>query len=153
MPNANELTLEPVGEEDADRCLFADLVNTHVKVAFDITADALQREDCQFFWAKLGQEIVGTTGFTLRTPLLIEMRKTMILPELRQQGMGAMVISCLENHCRLLGIRKVIATVYATNIPMLTLRLKLGYRVEGFHPDHEAPGFDEYTLSKFLTKD
>jgi hypothetical protein len=33
---------------------------------------------------------------------------------------------------------------------MISIKLKQGYTIEGHHPDHEAPGFDEYSLGKKL---
>ena len=42
------------------------------------------------------------------------------------------------------------STVYYFNHVMVQIKLKQGYTIEGYHPDHEAPGFHEYSLGKVL---
>jgi hypothetical protein len=44
----------------------------------------------------------------------------------------------------------VMTTVYYFNHLMVQIKLKQGYTIEGYHPDHEAPGFHEYSLGKNL---
>jgi len=40
--------------------------------------------------------------------------------------------------------------IYIDNLPMIFIKLKQGYRFEGFHPDHEKPGLHEYSFGKVL---
>ena len=44
-----------------------------------------------------------------------------------------------------------VPTVYIENLPMILIKLRQGYRFEGFHPDHERPGWHEYSFGKLLT--
>lgn len=138
----------PVREEEASE--YCQTVNRHVFHAFPLEPASLQSESNHFFWALSREQRVGTTGFTRRTPRLCEIRKTMVIPQFRGQGLGRLLCLELERLCGSMGIYKVYATVFSTNTAMLALRLKLGYTVEGYHPDHEAPGFHEYTLGKVL---
>ncbi len=94
-----------------------------------------------------GQQI-GFTGYALKTPTLAETVKTTIFNEFRGKKLGALVSQAIEDECKRIGIKKVISTVYYFNHVMVHIKLKQGYTIEGYHPDHEAPGFHEYSLGK-----
>ena len=40
------------------------------------------------------------------------------------------------------------STILITNIPMIVIKLRQGYIIEGIHMDHEKPGLHEYSLGK-----
>ena len=42
------------------------------------------------------------------------------------------------------------STIYIDNIPMIVIKLRQGYIIEGLHRDHERPGLHEYSLGKVL---
>jgi GNAT superfamily N-acetyltransferase len=73
-----------------------------------------------------------------------------VLNEFRGQGLGALLSQAIEDECKNIGIKKVMTTIYYFNHAMVHIKLKQGYTIEGYHPDHEAPGFHEYSLGKVL---
>lgn len=93
---------------------------------------------------------IGITGYTLKTPTLAETIKTTIFDEFRGQGLGRELSLLIEEECKRIGVKKVMTTIYYFNHPMIGIKLKQGYTIEGYHPDHEAPGFHEYSLGKVL---
>lgn len=103
-----------------------------------------------YFKAMLGDKQIGITGYSIKTPQLAETIKTTIFHEFRNQGLGKILSVVIEEECRRIGIKKIISTVYYFNHLMVQIKLKQGYTIEGYHPDHEAPGFHEYSLGKIL---
>lgn len=93
---------------------------------------------------------IGMSGYTLKTPTLAETIKTTVFNEFRGQGLGALLSQAIEDECKRIGIKKVMTTIYYFNHAMVHIKLKQGYTIEGYHPDHEAPGFHEYSLGKVL---
>lgn len=93
---------------------------------------------------------IGMSGYTLKTPTLAETIKTTVFNEYRGQGLGALLSQAIEDECKKIGIKKVMTTIYYFNHTMVHIKLKQGYTIEGYHPDHEAPGFHEYSLGKVL---
>ena len=81
---------------------------------------------------------------------LVETVKTTIFKEFRGKGLGASLSQAIEDECQRKGVKKIISTVYYFNHVMVQIKLKQGYTIEGYHPDHEAPGFHEYSLGKVL---
>ena len=71
-------------------------------------------------------------------------------PEARGKGYGAGLSQAIEDECRRRGYKKVVTTIYVTNLPMIFIKLKQGYYFEGFHRDHDRPGLHEYTLGKIF---
>jgi RimJ/RimL family protein N-acetyltransferase len=93
---------------------------------------------------------IGMTGYSIKTPTLAETIKTTIFHEFRGQKLGTLLSQAIEDECKRIGIKKVMSTVYYFNHAMVAIKLKQGYTIEGYHPDHEAPGFHEYSLGKVL---
>ncbi len=56
----------------------------------------------------------------------------------------------MEREVRRAGFKKIRSTIYANNLPMIGIKLAQGFQIEGFHPDHDAPGLHEYSLGKVL---
>ena len=96
-----------------------------------------------------GQEI-GFTGYSLKTLTLAETVKTTVFQQFRGKGIGGLLSQAIEDECKRIGIKKVITTVYYFNHVMVHIKIKQGYTIEGYHPDHEAPGFHEYSLGKIF---
>ena len=137
---------------DHERQAFAEFVNKNYKSQLPMEESSLSAEAYHFYWAKAGKTagIVGVTGFVTRTPFLAETIKTVIDPEFRGQGLGMTLSKLIEDEVRRKGFKKVMSTIYIDNLPMIFIKLKQGYRFEGFHPDHEKPGLHEYSLGKIL---
>lgn len=103
-----------------------------------------------YFWANYKNERIGMTGYTVKTPTLAETVKTTVFFEHRGKGLGNILSQAIEDECKRVGIKKVMTTVYYFNHVMVHIKMKQGYTIEGYHPDHEAPGFHEYSLGKVL---
>lgn len=103
-----------------------------------------------YFRAMVDGKQFGISGYTLKTPTLAETIKTTVFDEYRGQGLGGKLSQAIEDECRKIGVKKVMTTIYYFNHAMVNIKLKQGYTIEGYHPDHEAPGFHEYSLGKIL---
>jgi GNAT superfamily N-acetyltransferase len=93
---------------------------------------------------------IGFTGYELKTPTLAETIKTTIFNSFRGRKLGMLLSQAIEDECRRIGVKKILSTIYFFNHTMVSIKLKQGYTIEGYHPDHEAPGFHEYSLGKIL---
>lgn len=120
------------------------------------TLAELKNENVKYFRAyvvepkALKGEFVGITSYEIRTRFLAETQKTIIAPEFRGKGWGSAVSWGMEDHIRKKGFRKIRSAVYSNNLPMIQIKLAQGFCIEGFHPDHDAPGLHEYSLGKVL---
>jgi GNAT superfamily N-acetyltransferase len=131
---------------------FADFVNRHYSSPFPLAAESVLLPGANhYFWAvdATTGERVGATGYFQKTPFLCETIKTVVARERRGQGLGVLP-QAIEDEVARRGFTKVMTTIYVDNLPMIFLKLKQGYRFEGFHPDHERPGLAEYSLGKVL---
>ncbi len=126
------------------------LKDNYTSVPYEPT-DKLFTPDKYFFFAYEGERLVGVTGFAFKTPTLAETIKTVVLPECRGKGYGQKLSDLIEQKCKQEGIKKVISTIYAKNTKMIAIKMAQGYTIEGYHPDHEAPGWHEYSLGKILS--
>jgi RimJ/RimL family protein N-acetyltransferase len=146
----NEINLVPIDRTSSkDIALILDLIQkNYTKKPYPFSADQIQNPSRFYFKAFLGNELIGMTGIDFKTPTLAETVKTIILQEHRGKNFGVRLSQAIEDECRLRGIKKVISTIYADNHVMISIKLKQGYVIEGFHPDHEAPGFHEYSFGK-----
>jgi RimJ/RimL family protein N-acetyltransferase len=118
--------------------------------AWPPTVEKIMKSSIRYYRAIKDGKTVGMSGIDIKTPNLAETVKTIVFKECRGQGLGEELSQAIEDECRKLGIKKVISTIYTFNHQMLQIKLKQGYRVEGFHPHHEKPGFHEYSLGKIL---
>jgi len=118
--------------------------------AWPLSVEQIQQSKVFYYRALREGEVIGICGIDQKTPTLAETVKTVVFHPFRGQGLGAMLSQRVEDECRSLGITKVMSTIYSFNHPMLLIKLKQGYRIEGYHPDHERPGFHEYSLGKIL---
>jgi GNAT superfamily N-acetyltransferase len=98
------------------------------------------------------EKVVGITSYEKKTKYLAETQKTIVAPEFRGQGWGKLLSRAIEDEVRRRGFRKIRTTIYASNLAMIAIKLEQGYRIEGFHPDHEGPGLDEYSFGKILDR-
>lgn len=104
-----------------------------------------------FFWAHdPAGALVGSAAYVRRTAFLAESIKTVVDPAHRQRGVGAAISQAIEDEIRRAGFTKAMSTIYIDNIPMIVIKLRQGYIVEGLHRDHEKPGLHEYSLGKRL---
>lgn len=114
------------------------------------TVEKIMLGGVRYYQALYQGEQIGLSGISLKTPTLAETVKTVIFDEFRGQGFGKHLSQRIEDECRKLGIKKVMTTIYFFNHSMINIKIKQGYTIEGYHPDHEAPGFHEYSLGKVL---
>lgn len=112
------------------------------------TVEKIMKGGVVYFRAFHEGKQIGITGYSLKTPTLAETVKTTIFNEFRGSGLGGLLSQAIEDECKRIGIKKVISTVYYFNHVMVHIKMKQGYTIEGYHPDHEAPGFHEYSLGK-----
>jgi RimJ/RimL family protein N-acetyltransferase len=120
------------------------------KVPYLPSAEDIKSGKTVYFWAHIDGDLVGITGYYLKTKTLAETVKTIIFKEHRGKGYGKLLSQSIEDEVKAIGVKKIMSTIYSFNIPMISIKLKQGYKIEGYHPDHEAPGFDEYSLGKVL---
>ncbi|MCM2351075.1 MAG: GNAT family N-acetyltransferase [Bacteriovoracaceae bacterium] len=122
----------------------------YTKRPFPFTLNEALSSQSIYFKAYHQNEFIGVTGIAIKTPFLAETVKTVVKEEFKGKKLGLAISLAVEEECRQRGFKKVMTTIYADNHVMIGIKLKQGYRIEGFHPDHEAPGFDEYSLGKIL---
>lgn len=115
------------------------------------TVEKIMGKGVVYFRAIYQGEQIGISGYSLKTPTLAETVKTTIFEQHRGKGLGKLLSQAIEDECRRIGIKKVMTTIYHFNHAMVAIKLGQGYTVEGYHPDHEAPGYHEYSLGKVLT--
>jgi RimJ/RimL family protein N-acetyltransferase len=148
-----KLKLEALDTQSPKDCTaFAEFVNRHYPSPFPVKADDARSGKYLFFWAvepSTGAR-VGTTGLQPKTKFLAESVKSVIGPEHRGKGFGVALSEAIEAEAKRQGFRKLMTTIYVDNLPMIFIKLKQGFRFEGFHPDHEKPGLHEYSLGKVL---
>lgn len=114
------------------------------------TVEKIMKGGVKYFKAMVDGKQFGITGYTLKTPTLAETVKTTVFEEFQCKGLGKYLSEAIESECKRVGVKKVMTTIYHFNHSMITIKLKQGYSIEGYHPDHEAPGFHEYSLGKVL---
>jgi GNAT superfamily N-acetyltransferase len=143
--------LEPV--DAADPAAVADLVafvNTHYPSELPLDGADVESGHYRFFWAidvESGARL-GCTAYTPKTKYLAESVKTVVDPARRRHGVGAAISQAIEDEVRRAGFTKIMSTILITNIPMIVIKLRQGYLIEGIHMDHEKPGLHEYSLGK-----
>lgn len=127
-------------------------VNANYRSPFPIDAELIRDRLHRFFWAQddAGAR-VGSAAYVRKTAFLAESIKTVVDPAHRQRGVGAAISRAIEDEIRRAGFTKVMSTIYIDNIPMIVIKLRQGYIIEGLHRDHERPGLHEYSLGKLLT--
>ncbi|MFZ4714399.1 MAG: GNAT family N-acetyltransferase [Bacteriovoracaceae bacterium] len=118
--------------------------------AYPPTVEKIMKGDVRYYKAFFEGEMVGMSGYFNKTPTLAETVKTIVLEQFRGKKLGEAISWAIEEECKKNGIKKVSSTIYTSNVAMIAIKLKQGYTIEGFHPEHEAPGFDEYSLGKIL---
>lgn len=118
--------------------------------AYPPTVEKVMKGEVRYYKAIYQGEMVGMSGYYNKTPTLAETVKTIVLEKFRGQKLGEAISLAIEQECKKNGVKKVMSTIYTSNVAMIAIKLKQGYTIEGFHPDHEAPGFDEYSLGKIL---
>ena len=119
----------------------------------------LQNPALRFFKAigvhpkPIHNKAVGITSYEVRTPYLAETQKLIIDPKFRGMGLGKILSAAIEAEVKKAGFHKIRSCIYSSNLVMLQIKLKQGYTIEGYHPDHDGPRLHEYSLGKMLKKD
>ena len=142
-----------VSKDDASaRAELVAFVNAHYPSELPVTDDSFAYT--VFFWAVAADDKsrarVGCTGYVAKTAFLAESVKTVIDPSFRGKGAGVAVSQAIEDEVRRRGFKKIMTTILIGNLPMIFIKLKQGFIVEGIHMDHEKPGLHEYSLGKVL---
>ena len=145
------MTLQPLDLTDRGEVhQLVEFINTHYRAAVPLTESAVASGRTKFFWALVEGKRVGASAYVERTPALAETVKSVIDPAHRGRGYGAMLSQAIEDQVRRDGYKKAMTTIYIDNFSMILIKLRQGYRFEGFHPDHEHPGWHEYSFGKVL---
>lgn len=145
-----ELKLIDLKNREAANELFSVIQEYYPKSPWPPTLEQIMAGGVTYFWAYDHGERIGMTGYSIKTPTLAETIKTTIFLEHRGKKLGNKLSQAIEDECKRIGIKKVMTTIYYFNHVMVHIKLKQGYTIEGYHPDHEAPGFHEYSLGKVL---
>jgi RimJ/RimL family protein N-acetyltransferase len=130
--------------------LFAVIQKYYTKSPWPPTVEKIMTGSTKYFRAMSEGKQVGISGYVQKTPTLAETVKTTVFDEFQGKGLGTHVSHAIEEECKRIGIKKVMTTIYFFNHAMISIKLKQGYVIEGYHPDHEAPGYHEYSLGKSL---
>jgi len=146
--NPMNVKLVPVDDTDAQaRGELVAFVNANYKSELPVDDDAFKKT--VFFWAvDDGGARVGCTGYVEKTKYLAESVKTVVAPAFRKKGAGVAISQAIEDEVRRRGFKKIMTTILVDNIPMIVIKLKQGFLIEGIHMDHEKPGLHEYSLGK-----
>ena len=148
----NEVHLLEVNRESKDeRNEMVEFINQNLVLGLPLEDEALKNGRIVMFWAMHGKKRIGATGYIPKTPFLAESAKTVIHPDERGKGWGASVSQAIEDEVRRRGFKKIVSTIYTSNLPMIFIKLKQGYYFEGFHRDHDRPGLHEYSLGKIFS--
>lgn len=144
--------LIPVDGADANaRSKVVAFVNAHYHSELPLDEAPLSSGHMQFFWAIDDADTrVGCTAFIERTKYLAESVKTVVDPMYRGRRLGEAISQAIENEVRARGFTKLMSTILVGNLPMLFIKLKQGFLIEGIHMDHEKPGLHEYSVGKVL---
>lgn len=148
----NEIELKPYNlESETDAQELEDLCNEYYPNSpWPPKKEKIMKGGVVYFRALTNGKQIGFTGYSMKTPTLAETVKTTVFKEFRGSGFGGKLSQAIENECKKIGIKKVMTTIYYFNHQMVQIKLKQGYTIEGYHPDHEAPSFHEYSLGKIL---
>ena len=122
----------------------------YTKSPWPPSVEKIMKGGVVYFRAMIEGKQFGITGYAMKTPTLAETVKTTIFEEFQGKGLGKSLSLAIEDECKRIGIKKVMTTIYHFNHAMISIKLKQGYTIEGYHPDHEAPGYHEYSLGKIL---
>lgn len=148
--------LVPIDGKDAHaRSELVAFVNKHYASELPLTEEPLASGAVQFFWAVRegadgNEERVGCTAYMAKTKYLAESVKTVVDPRFRGQRLGEAISQAIEDEVRARGFAKIMSTILIGNLPMIFIKLKQGFLIEGIHMDHEKPGLHEYSLGKVL---
>jgi GNAT superfamily N-acetyltransferase len=146
--------IDPKADDDVDAVTA--FVNKHYLSELPLERAGIVDGHYRFFWATVpgpagsghAGDVVGATAYVPRTRYLAESVKTVVDPARRLKGLGASISLAVENEVRRAGFTKIMSTILITNIPMIIIKLRQGYIIEGIHMDHEKPGLHEYSLGK-----
>jgi GNAT superfamily N-acetyltransferase len=153
-PAAQKLRLVAVdANDDAAVDELVAFVNAHYRSELPLEREGVTTGHYRFFWAfdddRGGPAVrVGCCAYVGKTRYLAESVKTVVDPAQRHRGVGAAISQAIEDEVRRAGFTKIMSTILITNIPMIIIKLKQGYLIEGIHMDHEKPGLHEYSLGK-----
>lgn len=150
---APSVRLIPIdGTDPIARSQIISFVNAHYPSELPLQEAPIAAGLIQFFWAvddSLPETPrIGCTAFMPKTPHLAESVKTVVDPAYRGRRYGALLSQAIEDEVRRRGFRKIMSTILIHNLPMIFIKLKQGFLIEGIHMDHEKPGLHEYSLGK-----
>lgn len=112
--------------------------------------DDLRNPKISWFRAFHNRKFIGLTAYKKLSPTYAEIVKTVLIPSERGKGLGSAVAEAIVEQVKNDGYHKVLSIVYTHNLPMLIIRLKQGFLVEGLSRNADAPGLHEYILGKEL---
>lgn len=146
------VAVDPDNDVDVDAVVA--FVNGHYQSELPLEREGIKNGHYRFFWASWSPTgagapvVVGATAYVARTKYLAESVKTVVDPARRLKGVGALISQAVEAEVRRAGFTKIMSTILIHNIPMIIIKIRQGYLIEGIHMDHEKPGLHEYSLGK-----
>jgi GNAT superfamily N-acetyltransferase len=155
-PSRPTVRLVPVAAaDDAAVDELVAFVNANYASELPLERGGLKDGHYRFFWAfdVDSGERLGCSAYVAKTRYLAESVKTVVDPARRRAGVGAAISLAIEDEVRRAGFTKIMSTILIHNIPMIVIKLKQGYIIEGIHMDHEKPGLHEYSLGKVFRRE
>lgn len=83
-------------------------------------------DDCLQFVARSGRDVIGTARVRFPSPEYAKIERMAVLKEFRKQGIGAGILSCIEDELRKQGVNEAILHAQMTAVPF--------YQSHGFTP-------------------
>ncbi len=105
--------------------------------------------DANYFWIYDQQEqLIGITSYVKKGKYLAMTERTILYPEYRGQGFGYAASVALEGKLKQKGFKKIICEVLTFNTPMIIIKIKQGFLIEGLMRNHDDVGIHQYYLGK-----
>jgi RimJ/RimL family protein N-acetyltransferase len=92
--------------------------------------DPLENPEERFwFLAKIGRDVVGWCGMTIRVNGEAEIYRTGVLPEFQSRGIKRKMVAVMERHAKRLGCTVMKSYCSTDNVPSANSLIRSGYRI------------------------
>ncbi len=142
-----KFSYEKLMKDESAREIAEDLYFNHHSTPDDLLEKVLP-EATYLFASNEDFEIVGMTSYKKITSTLAITERTIVFPKYRGKGYGNLISTCLESDLKTTGVRKIVCEILTFNLPMLFIKLKQGFLIEGLQRNHDRPGTHQYILGK-----
>lgn len=93
-------------------------------------------------------DMIGMTSYREISKKLVITERTILLPSFRGIGFGSAICLELEKFLKKREYNKMCCEILTFNLPMLFIKLKQGYLVEGLARNHDGKDVHQYYLGK-----